>query len=237
MGPAPRGLGQAARPTGFEPQGQGPRRTQRAHGLPRVPTGRATRGSGTSGHHPGDHLRTGGSAVPRRPLTRATTRAYPGVLEPAPHDRWHYAGEYLHNRSVSHEATAMDQVFKALADPTRRRLLDRLREHNGQTLRELCDRLDMARQSATQHLDILERGRPRDRRPARTRTASLPQSGTDPRDRGTLDLRVRQAPSASDQRHQEPGRGVRHDQRISIRTVLRLRHLHPGRARSRCGRP
>ncbi|MGW6353781.1 ArsR/SmtB family transcription factor [Streptomyces sp. NPDC055092] len=51
----------------------------------------------------------------------------------------------------------MDQVFKALADPTRRRLLDRLREHNGQTLRELCDRLDMARQSATQHLDILER--------------------------------------------------------------------------------
>jgi uncharacterized protein YndB with AHSA1/START domain/DNA-binding transcriptional ArsR family regulator len=51
----------------------------------------------------------------------------------------------------------MDPVFKALADPTRRRLLDRLREHNGQTLRELCERLDMARQSATQHLDILER--------------------------------------------------------------------------------
>jgi uncharacterized protein YndB with AHSA1/START domain/DNA-binding transcriptional ArsR family regulator len=51
----------------------------------------------------------------------------------------------------------MDAVFKALADPTRRLLLDRLREHNGQTLGELCDRLDMARQSATQHLDILER--------------------------------------------------------------------------------
>lgn len=51
----------------------------------------------------------------------------------------------------------MDPVFKALADPTRRLLLDRLREHNGQTLRELCERLDMARQSATQHLDILER--------------------------------------------------------------------------------
>src|ERR1700704_5810340 len=50
----------------------------------------------------------------------------------------------------------MDGVFKALADPTRRLLLDRLREHNGQTLRELCERLDMARQSATQHLDILE---------------------------------------------------------------------------------
>jgi uncharacterized protein YndB with AHSA1/START domain/DNA-binding transcriptional ArsR family regulator len=51
----------------------------------------------------------------------------------------------------------MDSVFKALADPTRRLLLDRLREHNGQTLGELCERLDMARQSATQHLDILER--------------------------------------------------------------------------------
>jgi uncharacterized protein YndB with AHSA1/START domain/DNA-binding transcriptional ArsR family regulator len=51
----------------------------------------------------------------------------------------------------------MDPVFKALADPTRRLLLDRLREHNGQTLSELCARLGMARQSATQHLDILER--------------------------------------------------------------------------------
>jgi uncharacterized protein YndB with AHSA1/START domain/DNA-binding transcriptional ArsR family regulator len=51
----------------------------------------------------------------------------------------------------------MDSVFKALADPTRRLLLDRLREHNGQTLRELCERLSMARQSATQHLDILQR--------------------------------------------------------------------------------
>ncbi len=51
----------------------------------------------------------------------------------------------------------MDTVFKALADSTRRLLLDRLRERNGQTLRELCERLDMARQSATQHLDILQR--------------------------------------------------------------------------------
>lgn len=50
----------------------------------------------------------------------------------------------------------MDPVFKALADPTRRLLLDRLREQNGQTLRELCDRLGMARQSATQHLDLLQ---------------------------------------------------------------------------------
>jgi uncharacterized protein YndB with AHSA1/START domain/DNA-binding transcriptional ArsR family regulator len=51
---------------------------------------------------------------------------------------------------------AMDKVFKALADQTRRYLLDRLHEHNGQTLGELCERLDMTRQSATQHLAVLE---------------------------------------------------------------------------------
>jgi uncharacterized protein YndB with AHSA1/START domain/DNA-binding transcriptional ArsR family regulator len=53
------------------------------------------------------------------------------------------------------EATEMDPVFRALADRTRRRLLDRLREQDGQTLRELCEHLDMARQSATQHVDVL----------------------------------------------------------------------------------
>jgi uncharacterized protein YndB with AHSA1/START domain/DNA-binding transcriptional ArsR family regulator len=49
----------------------------------------------------------------------------------------------------------IERVFKALADPTRRLLLDRLHERNGQTLTELCTDLDMARQSATQHLDLL----------------------------------------------------------------------------------
>lgn len=49
-----------------------------------------------------------------------------------------------------------DQVFKALADPTRRMLLDRLYDNNGQTLGQLCDNLGMARQSATQHLGLLE---------------------------------------------------------------------------------
>ncbi|MGY1840608.1 ArsR/SmtB family transcription factor [Modestobacter sp. SYSU DS0985] len=53
--------------------------------------------------------------------------------------------------------SGMDPVFKALADPTRRRLLDQLRERDGQTLGELCAHLDMARQSATQHLDVLHR--------------------------------------------------------------------------------
>jgi uncharacterized protein YndB with AHSA1/START domain/DNA-binding transcriptional ArsR family regulator len=51
---------------------------------------------------------------------------------------------------------SQDAVFRALADPTRRLLLDRLHEHNGQTLAELCLGLDMARQSATQHLSLLE---------------------------------------------------------------------------------
>jgi uncharacterized protein YndB with AHSA1/START domain/DNA-binding transcriptional ArsR family regulator len=50
----------------------------------------------------------------------------------------------------------IDDVFRALADPSRRRLLDRLNERNGQTLRELCACLDMARQSVTKHLAVLE---------------------------------------------------------------------------------
>jgi DNA-binding transcriptional ArsR family regulator/uncharacterized protein YndB with AHSA1/START domain len=50
----------------------------------------------------------------------------------------------------------MDEVFRALADPSRRRLLDSLNARTGQTLRELCAELDMARQSVSKHLDILE---------------------------------------------------------------------------------
>jgi uncharacterized protein YndB with AHSA1/START domain/DNA-binding transcriptional ArsR family regulator len=53
-------------------------------------------------------------------------------------------------------ASAADKVFKSLADPTRRYLLDSLHERNGQTLGELCERLDMARQSASQHVAVLE---------------------------------------------------------------------------------
>ncbi|WP_196257680.1 ArsR/SmtB family transcription factor [Pelagibacterium limicola] len=49
-----------------------------------------------------------------------------------------------------------DKVFKALGDPTRRKLLDLLYENNGQTLNQLIDGLAMTRQSATQHLDILQ---------------------------------------------------------------------------------
>jgi DNA-binding transcriptional ArsR family regulator/uncharacterized protein YndB with AHSA1/START domain len=50
----------------------------------------------------------------------------------------------------------MDEVFRALADPSRRQLLDSLNRRNGQTLRELCAGLDMARQSVSKHLAVLE---------------------------------------------------------------------------------
>ena len=49
-----------------------------------------------------------------------------------------------------------DKVFKALADASRRQLLDRLRRKNGQTLGELCEGHDMSRQAVTKHLNLLE---------------------------------------------------------------------------------
>ncbi len=50
----------------------------------------------------------------------------------------------------------MDDVFRALADASRRELLDRLHAQNGQTLNELCARLAMTRQAVSKHLAILE---------------------------------------------------------------------------------
>lgn len=50
----------------------------------------------------------------------------------------------------------IDKVFKALADPGRRRLLDVLHQENGQTLTALCEHMDMTRQAVTQHLQQLE---------------------------------------------------------------------------------
>ena len=52
--------------------------------------------------------------------------------------------------------TDEDKVFKALADSSRRRLLDRLREKGGLTLTELCESHDMTRQAVTKHLALLE---------------------------------------------------------------------------------
>jgi len=51
---------------------------------------------------------------------------------------------------------SMDDVFRALADPTRRQLLDKLHARNGQTLNALCAEMDMTRQAVTKHLAILE---------------------------------------------------------------------------------
>lgn len=51
---------------------------------------------------------------------------------------------------------SMDAVFRALADPSRRRLLDRLHARNGQTLSELCDGVEMSRQAVSKHLALLE---------------------------------------------------------------------------------
>src|SRR5471030_406087 len=49
-----------------------------------------------------------------------------------------------------------DVLFKALADPSRRKLLDLLHAHDGRTLTDLCEHLEMSRQAVTQHLDLLE---------------------------------------------------------------------------------
>src|SRR5215510_16304241 len=49
-----------------------------------------------------------------------------------------------------------DLLFKALADPSRRKLLDILHANDGRTLNELCEYLDMTRQGVTQHLNLLE---------------------------------------------------------------------------------
>ena len=50
----------------------------------------------------------------------------------------------------------MDKVFKALADPGRRLLLDKLHAASGQTLGQLCEHLEMSRQAVTKHLILLE---------------------------------------------------------------------------------
>jgi DNA-binding transcriptional ArsR family regulator len=53
------------------------------------------------------------------------------------------------------EVATMDGVFKALADANRRELLDRLRAENGQTLGDLCTRLNVSRQAVSKHLGLL----------------------------------------------------------------------------------
>jgi DNA-binding transcriptional ArsR family regulator len=57
---------------------------------------------------------------------------------------------------MTRPAADTDLLFKSLADPSRRRLLDLLHAHDGRTLNDLCEHLDMTRQGVTQHLDLLE---------------------------------------------------------------------------------
>jgi DNA-binding transcriptional ArsR family regulator len=57
---------------------------------------------------------------------------------------------------TDHKSDHLDEAFKALADESRRELLDRLRADNGQTLGDLCTRMGMTRQAVSKHLAILE---------------------------------------------------------------------------------
>src|ERR1044072_5419378 len=57
---------------------------------------------------------------------------------------------------MNKRAADPDLLFKALADPSRRKLLDLLHAHDGRTLNDLCEHLDMSRQGVTQHLGVLE---------------------------------------------------------------------------------
>jgi DNA-binding transcriptional ArsR family regulator len=89
----------------------------------------------------------------------------------------------------------MDQVFKALADGSRRELLDRLRGDSGQTLNELCARLDMTRQAVSKHLAILEDANLVVTVKQGQREAALPQPGADPPNRRALDRQIRTTPA------------------------------------------
>lgn len=90
----------------------------------------------------------------------------------------------------------MDRVFKALADPSRRRLPDTLNARNGQTLGELCEGMEMARQSVSKHLAVLEDANLVSTVWRGPGEAALPQCRPDQRHRRPLDQPVR--PCASD---------------------------------------
>jgi DNA-binding transcriptional ArsR family regulator len=62
----------------------------------------------------------------------------------------------LHRQPLGCILKRVDAVFKALADESRRKLLDQLYRHNGQTLTQLCEHIDMTRQAVTKHLRLLE---------------------------------------------------------------------------------
>ena len=67
-----------------------------------------------------------------------------------------HATDYLHVAVHGQRLHDTDLLFKALADPSRRKLLDLLHAHDGRTLNDLCEHLEMTRQGVTQHLGVLE---------------------------------------------------------------------------------
>ncbi len=85
----------------------------------------------------------------------------------------------------------MDEVFRALADPTRRELLDRLRADNGQTLGELCGQLAMSRQAVSKHLAILEEANLVATVAAGPGEAALPEPGADRGNLRPVDRQIR----------------------------------------------
>ena len=128
-----------------------------------------------------------------------------------------------------------DAVFRALADASRRRLLDGLHASNGQTLSELCQGLAMTRQAVTKHLAILEAANlVSTRRQGREKLHFInPVPINDIAERwiGKFD-RPRLDALAQPQRKLWKGKTMD----SAANSTLRLCHLHPHDARTNCGR-
>ena len=122
----------------------------------------------------------------------------------------------------------MDEVFRALADPTRRSLLDELFSEDGQTLSALEQRLPMTRFGVMKHLKVLEAGGARRHAATRPREAALPEPRPDPARPRPVGEQVRRALGGGAQRAQARHRGERHGEGI--------RDLHQDDARSGSGR-
>jgi DNA-binding transcriptional ArsR family regulator len=93
-------------------------------------------------------------------ITLAPRGRLPGVNDPRPECNpvWIFRPDLICDRMVTYHGSVDDddRVFKALADPTRRLLLDRLFERDGRTLTELESTLDMTRFGVMKHLRVLE---------------------------------------------------------------------------------
>src|SRR6266496_2147036 len=118
----------------------------------------------------------------------------------------------------------MDAAFKALADESRRKLLDELFKNNGQTLGELCEHLDMTRQAVTKHLLLLE--------------AALSQASAVARDLRALDWQIRTpSPSGVEQLEKGSRRKQKQERLTTCKIPSRfIRHSSAPR-RKNCGRP